>query len=171
MNENLCKGMQKKYYISSSSIFIHFLAKVSLNGSEVAHYSPVFFLKYPKPVTFVISSTHISPKTYYMKTFLLAAMLLSSTSLFAQKNNDKIFKEEFLTSCIESATEGGGLSAPIAKEYCNCALETLLKKYTMSEISEIGNKGEEEAAAIMEKEIEPCLEDLRRKLKKQQEEE
>lgn len=102
-----------------------------------------------------------------MKKTLLSGLLLLPLSLFAQsKEEDKAFKDSYMDACIKSATEDGTVSEKLAKEYCTCTLERLLKKYTYTQMAEIGESMDEAQMNKLMEETIPCQEELLRKLKK-----
>lgn len=105
-----------------------------------------------------------------MKKILLTALILLPFTLSAQsKQDEKAFKKSYIDACVKSATEDGTISEKLAKEYCNCTLERLLKKYTYDELSTIGeNLDEAQMKKLMDDTI-PCQEELARKLKAQKE--
>lgn len=73
-------------------------------------------------------------------------------------------KKNFLKSCTEQAANyGANISKDIFDEYCNCAADKMLDKYSVAEVKEM----EKDQSAMMQKVmpvIQPCVDDLQQKV-------
>lgn len=101
-----------------------------------------------------------------MKKIILSALVLIPFTLSAQnKKEDKAFKKSYIDACVNSATKEGTISEKLAKDYCNCTLDRLLKKYTYDELAVIGENLDEIQMKKLLDDTLPCQEELARKLK------
>lgn len=101
-----------------------------------------------------------------MKKIILSALVLIPFTLSAQnKKEDKAFKKSYIDACVNSATQEGTISEKLAKDYCNCTLDRLLKKYTYDELAVIGENLDEIQMKKLLDDTLPCQEELARKLK------
>ena len=101
-----------------------------------------------------------------MKKILLSALLVLPFTLSAQeKQDEKAFKKSYIDACVNSATEDGTISEKLAKEYCNCTLERLLKKYSYDKLNDIGEHIDEAQMKKLMDDTLPCQEELAKKLK------
>lgn len=101
-----------------------------------------------------------------MKKVLLAILILGFNISYAQVKEPKLRKElkdEFVKSCMETATSDGDQKTyDIMKVYCDCAADKMLDKFTADQIASFNNKTEEE----LEKEMMPVIKDCYDKLVK-----
>ncbi|WP_129020726.1 hypothetical protein [Edaphocola flava] len=101
-----------------------------------------------------------------MKKILLSALILLPFTLSAQnRKEEKAFKKSYINACVNSATKEGTISEKLAKEYCNCTLERLLKKYSYEDLAVIGENLDAEQMKKLLDDTLPCQEELARKLK------
>lgn len=101
-----------------------------------------------------------------MKKILLTALILVPFTLSAQhKKEEKAFKKSYVDACVKSATNDATISDKLAKEYCNCTLERLLKKYTYEDLAVMGENLDETKMKKLLDDTLPCQEELAKKLK------
>jgi hypothetical protein len=105
-----------------------------------------------------------------MKKVLLLAIACSGiVVMFSCKPSAEEAKKKLVDECT-SAIPAGSISPDIAKEYCNCSIEMLLKKYTAEEVVEMNKKTFADPATRtkMMEDVKPCVETLMEKTKPQQ---
>ncbi|MCW3121106.1 MAG: hypothetical protein JWQ38_598 [Flavipsychrobacter sp.] len=100
-------------------------------------------------------------------------LVFATSTVFAQKITDpkerKQMKEEFMKSCMASATEGGdeGLYE-VMRVYCDCSAEKILNKLTKKEIEAMDKLTEKETEEKVMPIIQGCMDQLLKDLEKKQ---
>jgi hypothetical protein len=109
-----------------------------------------------------------------MKKIFIATLLVFATgTVFAQKITDpkerKELKEEFMKSCMASATEGGDESIyEVMRVYCDCSAEKILNKLSRKEIEAMDKLTDKEAETKVMPIIQGCMDQLMKDLEAKQ---
>lgn len=99
-----------------------------------------------------------------MKKLLLGLVAIATVSLVSCQPSKDELRKTFMESCEKSAS-GQGVSAEMAKSYCECSADKVLASFSNDELKKIGkNNLDAESTKKMMEVIQPCIEDMQKQM-------